>query len=111
MTTENEKQKEILNSITGIVFYFLYTFTSYATICYLELEIAKSNLEKSRQVAAYQASAEAEMKQIECQKIVEEKRTQQKIEERRAVDYFKALVEAEVKTKDMEGSQPHSNIF
>jgi flotillin len=84
VTTENEKQREILSSTT-------------------DLEIAKSNFTKSRQIAEYQAQAEAEMRQIEFQQTVEEKRRAQKIEEKRATDFSSALVAAEVKAKDMEG--------
>jgi len=84
VNTENDKQREMIASTT-------------------ELEIAKSNFDKSRQIAAYQAKAEAEMKQIEYQQLVEEKRKQQMIEELRAKDYSASLVAAEVKAKDMEG--------
>ncbi len=92
VNTENEKQREMIASTTN-------------------LEIAKSNFDKSRQIAAYQAKAEAEMKQIEYQQQVEEKRKQQMIEELRAKDYSASLVAAEVKAKDMEGTTHNKLLF
>lgn len=82
---ENERSKEIYQSST-------------------HLEISKSNFERDKQIAKYEAMALAEMKKIEFQQQVEESR--KSLEERtiRAKDMSRATVQAEVLMKDMEGS-------
>jgi flotillin len=82
--SENERTREIYQSAT-------------------QLDISKSNFERDKQIASYEALALAQLKQIEFQQQVEESR--KSLEERtiRAKDMSQATVKAEVLMKHEEG--------
>jgi len=67
------------------------------------LEVAKAVYVRETEVARIQAKAAAEERRWDLQKAVEEKRTQQEIERRRAEEFTIASVQAEVAIKQAEG--------
>jgi len=73
------------------------------------LEVAKAEYLRETEVARIHAKATAEERRWDLQKAVEEKRTHQEIERRRAEDFTIASVQAEVAIKQAEG-QAQSKI-
>lgn len=81
---ENNRQQEIIKSMT-------------------RLEIEKAENEKYRKIAVAISKAESEMKEIDLQREVEDKRKEQEISKLRAKDLAAADVRAQVKKSDTEG--------